>query len=199
MTTYLDPSEIDSATKANGFNPEFKNHYDQKKGLDKPTFFIKGNHENFDFLKEHENKEILPNLTYLTNQQIFRLGSLNIGIMGGNYAPSKYNITREKLGKNGNASKYFNFEDINFLKDKSVDVLLTHDAPENQVLPGISKGKGCNEIKSLIEKLQPKYAFHGHYHTPCKYRTMIGDTKIVGLPLITNKSIHEKPYYILEV
>ena len=58
------------------------------------TLFIKGNHEDFDWLAAQKSSEILPNLHYLRNGQVFEItaGSeaVRVAGIGGCYGPSNY-------------------------------------------------------------------------------------------------------------
>jgi predicted phosphodiesterase len=53
------------------------------------------------------------------------------------------------------------------LGDQSIDVLLTHDARRNFMIPGA----GMDEISLLLDQAQPAYHFFGHYGGPCRITT----------------------------
>ncbi len=71
-----------------------------------------------------------------------------------------------------------------------VDVILTHDAPDNVDIPGLTPGAfPASEIATgdwhrarvgrVVDATTPEVLFHGHYHV--RYTADRGSTAIVGL------------------
>ncbi|MEM4263745.1 MAG: metallophosphoesterase [Candidatus Woesearchaeota archaeon] len=121
-------------------------------------YFIKGNHEDFDFLQQF--RSVLPvdlyhKLIYLPNGTVHACGINNEGIsiaaLGG--------IDKDYDGKGKrHQNAYFTQSEITQLSARgSVDVLLTHH--------GYYAKRGLSEpIKNLRRTLMPKYHFYGHLH-----------------------------------
>ncbi len=121
-------------------------------------YFIKGNHEDFDFLQQF--KGILPvdvyhKLNYLPNGTVLDYNKNNekitIAALGG--------IDKDYDGKGKrHQDAYFTQNEINQLSARgSADILLTHH--------GYFAKRGLSEpIKSARRSLMPKYHFYGHLH-----------------------------------
>jgi len=81
----------------------------------------------------------------------------------------------------------FKYRDTEALKKIKADILILHEVPmgviEKTELP-IENVVGCSPINEIIESMQPKYVFCGHFHM--KKESMIGNSKIVVLPKIEN-------------
>lgn len=169
---YPFPQRADKKSKQHDLHEkEYLPYLTGKKDLPLPTYFMKGNHEDFDFLKRLESGEIrIPNLTFIPNGSVIEVGGTRFGFLGGNYGPGY--IDRKTL--QGGKRKHFLQSELDQLAEQEFDVLLTHDGPTSEELRG-----GCDPIRKLILKTRPKVAYHGHLHHA--YETMIGDTKVIGL------------------
>ena len=68
--TFLDPSRLDKPTmKYEGFLPDFREYYTGEKQAQIQTYFIKGNHEDFDFL-EINPVVVAKDIIYLPNKRV---------------------------------------------------------------------------------------------------------------------------------
>jgi hypothetical protein len=140
-----------------------------------PTYFIQGNHENWDILYGNNNcnaskTDIADNLHLIRNGCGMELGGLYILGLGGNYSSRFLNLHREEIS--GGRNRHFTQEEINScandifdvpeLRFKGVDVLLTHEAPS----PYTVKGRNCGigKINEVISLSKPKLHFFGHHH-----------------------------------
>jgi hypothetical protein len=77
----------------------------------------------------------------------------------------------------------FTEKDIKGLKKHKADILLLHEIPFGLPIRGelpIKNPPGASPINELIEEMQPRYAFCGHFHV--KLETTIGRTKVLVLP-----------------
>ena len=88
-----------------------------------------------------------------------------IGGLGGNYAPSRYNLTRDQL--HDKRRRHYTIGDVNKLKEaRKLDILLTHEASSPYIIKSFNGNKwrdaGRSEITELIRWLRPKYHFYGH-------------------------------------
>lgn len=134
--------------------------------------FIKGNHEDFEYLNslstpfdgpipvDHYHK-----IHYLKSGSVedLMLGehTLRLTALGGiadNHGP----------GGPDPVSPFYTRAEIRRLRsvDGPVDVLLTHDVPEGAAagISGNYANAGSRDITELIADLQPAYHFCGHYH-----------------------------------
>jgi predicted phosphodiesterase len=123
---------------------------------------------------------------------VWEWAGIRFGALGGGVS-----IDREfrKEGRSWWPTEIITDDDVNTLIDRagaaSVDVLLTHDAP--QLPPGIREladprlAAACRrsneQIAAAVDSVQPQLVLHGHYHRDYQrriYRTW-GDYQIIGL------------------
>jgi len=133
------------------------------------TWFIHGNHDNFPLLRKKEGKaaDLIGRIIYLspgTVREFFKGGeSLRVAALGGiEYRFGKYPIpSQERI------QKYLHPTSLEKLQNDcpETDVLLLHEAPINKGLRN-KFPTGSKRIKELIEKLQPRFVFFGHYDDP---------------------------------
>ncbi|MDZ7337898.1 MAG: metallophosphoesterase [candidate division KSB1 bacterium] len=145
------------------------------------TLFVRGNHEDFDFLLAVKDgpvdyHKMIWHLyssvqTIEHEKEIVRVGGLG-GIVYHGKKTKWYDMGR----------KYFTDEECDCLlslKPGTVDILLFHEAPRGYGLAYVAD-TGAEEVTLIIEYLRPRYAFYGHYEYPPKpFR--IGDTLCVGM------------------
>jgi lariat debranching enzyme len=190
---FLDKASLDRATiKHDGFIPDFSEYHEGIRQAPMPTYFIKGNHEDFDFLEAHEHdNEVAGNIFYLPNQTIIKPdGRIKIGVLGGNWSWAYYMEGRIKKKKD--ERQYFSQQDVEFFRKHLVDILLFHTYPQKVMKNG--EDKGSPRLTELVEEMQPRYAFHGHRH---RYNhAKIGSTEVIGLDIIKGEG---KFIYILEL
>ena len=128
-------------------------------------YFIKGNHEDFEFLDSVTGRSRKPvpvdyyqRMFYIRNGLVFNLEisdvKLRIAGMGGLQFNSEFK-------KKPAAKFYTNSEYREIISSVGIlDIFLTHDVPLN----AISEDADSEEILDIIERLNPKYHFCGHYH-----------------------------------
>lgn len=150
--------------------------------------FIDGNHDWHPRIRELtiDTPFIDTNIIYQSrgSTHTYNDGTV-IGFLGG--APS---IDYKNRTKNISFWDEEIIEDceVELLKDKKVDILVTHDAPElpTSLLPH-SRDKrfyalslsSFDKIKKAISFTNPSLLVHGHYHT--RYSSEMGRTHIEGL------------------
>lgn len=186
---FPNPNRLDHATQKHHLRndgkvdiEQFPRYLSGEKIAPTPTIFIKGNHEDFDFLEGKENTFIAENLYYLGNGSIVERNGVRIGGIGGNRSGSDKYFSAEKL--HGWRRRHFTQADIERLHASAeqhggLDILLTHDSVFRTDAPGKREAVGSPEITKCIEDLQPAYAFSGHYHAP--FQKQIGNTFLYGL------------------
>lgn len=133
------------------------------------TWFINGNHENFSLLVGRENQPVDPagRIVFLSPGSIreFRKGkeALRVAALGG----IEYRFGKYAIPSNQRVQKYLHPPSLENLQKTSskVDVLLLHDAPLNKGLR-TKFPTGSKRLTELIQALQPRFAFYGHYDDP---------------------------------
>ena len=143
------------------------------------TLFVRGNHEDFDFLFGAGRTHIDPYgmIRHLMSGEVFVIEKGEERV----YVSGLGGITRWR-GFKGDYRKYFTDEECDRLLDMepgSVDILLFHDAPKGYGLIN-RPDTGAAEVTLIIEHLQPHFAFYGHYGNPPE-PFYIGKTMCVGM------------------
>jgi len=133
------------------------------------TWFVHGNHENFDLLRAAENDPLDPagRIVFLgpgSVREFRRRGQvLRVAALGGmEYRFGKYPIPSAER-----VQKYLHPPSLEALMERrpEADVLLLHDAPLNKGLRNRFP-TGSPRLTRLIQALQPRFAFYGHYDDP---------------------------------
>lgn len=144
------------------------------------TVFVRGNHEDFDFLFKNGNTYIDPykKIRHLKSGELFTFNEeqkvISVCGLGGIFCPV------EKRGNPDISRKYFTDQEIEsllYLEGYDLDILLFHEAPKGMGDHGHPL-TGSEEITLIIERLQPYFAFYGHYKYPPE-PTYIGRTLCV--------------------
>lgn len=149
----------------------------------KPIHFIRGNHEDFDWLTSLEQQssqgvagaDPYDMYRYAADGTILRLGSVTIGFLGGIQTSSD---SPQSIHPSA-------FERLLGQPPGSLDVLVTHDAPYGIATNYHGHLQGSTLITELIEAIQPRYLIAGHYHHmngPRRY----GDTTYLGLSVLVD-------------
>jgi predicted phosphodiesterase len=140
-----------------------------EKRISSQIIFIKGNHEDFEYLDEiekQENSDLIPvdyysKFLYLPNGASasikIRNKKLTVGGIGG-----------IENGKNGFTKKEIN----KLMRPNSLDVLLCHEP----YLGALNECSGSDEIRSLVAYAEPSYFFCGHYHIEGQKLSQINQT-----------------------
>ena len=136
--------------------------YDKDNGVAADLYFCKGNHEDFDFLKENKSRQpassvdAYQKLNYISNGRSFIFGKGNskvaIAALGG--------LDKEIVKDPGRKPKdvYFTDKELQELRlQKNIDILLTHQGYD---LHGIVSERLTRAVKDL----NPAYHFFGHKH-----------------------------------
>lgn len=163
---------VDAATKRHGYPRDYEKYLDGDAIAPVPTYFLKGNHENFDLLDDtlKNNGRIAENMQYVPNGSVLVLGKTRFGILGGNFSPAYFESRRLQ----GERRRHFLKSELELLAEHGFDILLSHDGPKSGVLD-----RGAQVLRDFIERTQPQANYHGHHHF--SYSTVIGETKVVGL------------------
>ena len=158
-----------------------------------PTYFIRGNHEDQEFLLnlQREKKdwylshpaEVAPNLYYIPDGCVFELNGVRIAGQGGCWGKNTWEMgfwSNDRL-QSQRRMNHMTRDIWERLRRQKFDVLITHDAPNGVGLQGApdpnsllldqeslteggEDGLGMPQIRQLVEEVQPKYHFCGHWH-----------------------------------
>ncbi len=201
-----DPKHIDKATRNHGGPGDFQSWYDGGHPFPRDTVFVKGNHEDFDWLharQEAGTLEILPRFHYLPNGERTHLGtpsgeSVTVGGIGGCYGPSDY--SRKTL--QGWARRHFTQDEVDHLIEQGpLDILLLHDAPAGVEFfwkhkDGSVRRRYTSEAEGLrraLTETRPSLCLFGHHHTRL-------DASVNGIPCLgLNKSPYPGNLVALEI
>ncbi len=178
MGVFPDPAKLDRATWKHAREDPTElgaaDYVSGKKRATHPTWFVRGNHEDFEFLMQRKNRCIDPYglihhvfggpITITSGGEHVRLAGLGgIEERGGGSGDlgTKFGHTR---GHSPQRWKYISqreLDELSALREGDVDALLTHDGPMGYFLGWA--GIGSETIRGLIQRLQPHYHFFGHY------------------------------------
>lgn len=146
------------------------------------TLFVRGNHEDFDFLQAAGAGCIDPEgmIRHLHAGEVvvIRDGveSVRVGGLGGISGQTRRGGVEDVGRKNTADSEY---DRLLSLSPGTTDVLLFHEAPRGFGNAG-ALDSGSEEITLIIEHHRPRFAFYGHYGRPPD-PFLIGQTTCVGM------------------
>ena len=147
-----------------------------------PLYWIKGNNEAFDRIEAFRTgSESIPNMHYLANGVLERVGTLRVAGVGGTFAPTWYDTPARELPRKGKDDKRRHFvrEEVDACKAlATLDVLLTHEAPKPFWidLPSSTaptrrwrRDVGKAVIAELADAVQPRLHLFGHHHVHASF------------------------------
>jgi predicted phosphodiesterase len=142
-----------------------------------PVYFIRGNHEWWPWLKAQEDEhgwkdpiEVFPSLFYCPNGCTFVIDGKTFGVLGGAFSVDHKRRVPEKSWW---PEELPTQEEVDRLGTLPLDVLLTHDGPEqlamfdNFPLPAfdeVRNGEVRRLIRQAIRNTHPRVLLHGHLH-----------------------------------
>lgn len=161
-----DPSRVDKATRKHEGAGDFGRWLAEHRAVPRPTVFIKGNHEDFDWLDARPSDEVLPELRYLRNGRTIDLGEgrdvVRVGGIGGCHAPTDYERKSKEL--RGAEKAHYTRDEVEALgRRDGVDLLLLHDAPEG-VHFAAGYASATEGLRELVRRSRPSACFFGHHH-----------------------------------
>lgn len=160
---------------------QFAEYFEKQNLFPVPTYFCKGNHEDFDLLAKYENGgAVMPNLHFVPNGKVIEIQGLRIAFLGGNFSSRWFDQPVPKNCQSQKILGYLRKSEIALVKADvgKIDILVTHEPSFAPQFTGDRK-YGCAAIHDLIEAVRPRFAFSGHIH---KYAEgIIGDTKCIAL------------------
>ncbi len=157
-----------------GYYPHLMEYW--PKNFPNKVYFFDGNHEHFPSLPTgDEIVEMNTNLFYIPRGYILELEGLKIGIMGGG---ESLDYRNRKEGIDWFPQERVQLRDINKLRNKKVDILLTHTPPASVIaghfskintnywgLPSDYEDISSDRIESLWKNMNYPPLYCGHMHT----------------------------------
>lgn len=158
-----------------------------------PVYFCDGNHENHAALDQYERgkvHQLTDKLFFCAFGSTLTFGKYTFLFCGG--ADSIDKSWRIPF-KSWWATECISLEDLNYLPEEKIDVVISHTAPQNiadtlceQLDHGFKALKcediSCSYLSRIHEKYKPVKWFFGHWHMPF-YQT-IEDTQYYGLDML---------------
>lgn len=139
--------------------------------------FVHGNHDREQQLLALHSKKHEVGATYhpLFAGEIAKLGGLSIAGLPGVFAKTYFESSERP------PLKYFtrHLVDVMLSMQRSIDILLMHDAPSGIGFPSEDSPMGDPFQRSIVEHLKPRVVIFGHHHMP--FLGNIGATKIIGM------------------
>lgn len=185
-----EPARIDRATRKHGDIGDFPAWLEEERTAPRPTLFIKGNHEDFDWLDARPPGPVLPGLFHLRNGHVMDLGdadtgTIRVGGVGGCYGPSNY--TRESRRLQSYAKRHYTFDEVEKLSSTArVDIVLSHDAPKGFLFERHRHGRSfvspAEGLDAVLARTRPRVCFFGHHHT--RVDGEVSGVRCIGLNLV---------------
>ncbi len=180
-----DPAELDfmRLLQAEGRIAECL-HFIRANVLQSPIYFIRGNHEDFDWLEAQHAQDSQESKVrvdpfdlfhYVKDGTIWELNHVRMAFLGGIQ-------TREHDRRSIEPDAYAN---LNQLKPGEIDILITHDAPYGIGTNFLGHTQGSTLISDLIATITPQYLIAGHYHHMNGPRAY-GATTYLGLNVLVD-------------
>jgi Icc-related predicted phosphoesterase len=164
LGVWPDPTRVDKATQKHDGAGDFAKWFAERRAVPRKTVFIKGNHEDHDWLDAQLSDEILPGLFYLRNGRTIDLGEgrdiVRVGGIGGCYSPRDYPRKAKQL--RGAEKAHYTHDEIAAL-GKGIDILLLHEAPAG-VRFAAGHTSAAEGLRELMERVRPFVCLFGHHH-----------------------------------
>jgi len=195
LGTFIFEERMDRAARKHDGIGNFVEYYSGKKQFPLPVYFIKGNHDDFNVLEEIKKGKI-KNLNFMENGTVDNICGKLFGALGGNYSRTRYDFNHNNSQLHGKRRKHFNHQDVEALeKFSNIYAIIAHDCPNEVGIKNKFDESDCGspEVRAMIEKIQPRFYFHGHHH--CYTETMIGNTRAIGLGILEGET---QSIYVLE-
>ncbi len=190
-----------------------------------PTYFIKGNHEDQEFLLSLEREvgsyrlshpiEVVPNLFYVPDGCIFELEGLRIAGWGGCWGAKTFPMgywSNSRL-QSPRRLNHMTRDVFERLIRQRFDVLVTHDGPTGIGLRGALHGEkslppeelttpsegggGVPYIRELIEASGCSHSFSGHWHEP--HQAQIGGSTHYSLGKVRPEGNNSEAMVVIEL
>ncbi|MCX4469262.1 metallophosphoesterase [Micromonospora sp. NBC_01655] len=151
--------------------------------LGAPLHFIGGNHEPWPALDAAGPGRWSEGVHFLGRAGVTEVAGLRVAFLSGIHSPRITDVPRARRDT-ARERTYYTAEEVHQVsraarRAGAVDVLLTHDWPAGLTGPRRNGPVGRAELRTLCERLRPRWHFCGHMHD--RHRGAIGPTEIVCL------------------
>ena len=153
--------------------------------LASPIYFIRGNHEDFDYLSQLTVSEALQTakvdpfdlLRFVPDGKVLQFEEVTVAFLGG--------VEEHTDARSIDQDAY---QSLIELGPSSLDVLLTHQGPHGSSVGYRGDVHGSRQITRIVERLQPSFHVAGHAHQlsgPSSY----GRTTYLGIDALVHSAI----------
>ncbi len=177
-----------------------------------PVYFLRGNHDDTDWLKERNGGhltgddpvEVALNIHYLPDGARLKIGDSWVAVLGGAVSIDRQHrregVTwwRDEVTSAQGVADLLQHDFMNtWSKPKTVDVMLCHDVPEcpneiRKLIGGYKDDPGSEGNRKMLrhafDYLRPSRLFHGHYHHP--YVEDFEGCEVRGLDMDGRDAVH---------
>jgi len=177
---------------------------------DRVLLWVDGNHEEHDWLStfpvENGIQKILPNIWHITRGAAVMLGDKKLVGLGGARSVDR---SMRVLGSSWFGNEVISKADYErAIRNKSADLLLTHEAPDAPWISGsfdfitdLESREQRRFVRRAAENLNVKLVIHGHHHR--RYTNTDYSYRIEGLgcndyPLTSDGIMNNRVYLDLE-
>lgn len=182
-------------------------HYlsERLKEKDMEVHFIKGNHDNHEYLAtlpQDEVSEVSPLVYYHPNMTTWVLGEYTFCAVGGAYSVDGWKRT---FGKDKWPNEEITNADIYASIGINADIIISHDCPESVDIDDYLDNKRDPmtfghrmKLQSIVDEIKPKYVIHGHYHERFVARGTHPEGKFINVGLDRDDSPLERQCLIFD-
>ena len=162
--------------------------------LDRVMYSLKGNHDDYKYM--YSSWFLDKNIKYLQQGEILNIDNTQIASLGGIFSDVRTKKHSSELY--GREQRFFTKEEINGLiniyKERSPDILLTHQAASEFLPKGIfHKDEGNPLLEKMVSSINPKLYIHGHHHR--NYTAEHDGIAVIGLG---NFSVNKESYILYD-
>ena len=150
-------------------------------------YFVHGNHDDLHSLFQENGRYNGDTLAYIDSNVVwcptgvpFMIGGLNCTAIGGAYSIDQHSRIE---GVDWFPEEMLNYSDgLKCTSLENIDVVFSHDCPAEVDLDiDLMSGTDSNryQLQYIVDHLQPKILFHGHYHM--SHDSRMNATRVIGL------------------
>lgn len=158
-----------------------------------PIHFVKGNHDNHEYLDALQGdsldiKQVVEGVYFHPTLCTWMWGDYKFGAVGGAYSVDR---AWRVVGRDWWPNEQIRASEVNRAEIMGkVDVLVSHDCPWTGTVDDYCDFKMDGEsqmnrykLQKIVEVIQPKLCFHGHFHTRYEgYANYTVDETVVEFP-----------------
>ena len=168
--------------------------------------FIKGNHDNHEWLKQYDHQEIVQlqdHLFYHPNLSTWVWGDYSFCAVGGAHSVDHHNRVE---GISWWRDENISMGDVYGCEGISADIILSHDCPLSVNIDNILQNKkdqnttaNRENLQMIVNEIKPRYVFHGHYHKKIIAEGKRDGELFVNVGLSSNKQELETQCLVFDV